>query len=73
MLFLFTTILKDVLKPKYPTDFDGVSFQMQDEKSEYFTVTLSIEMTSLNEFKKDRYSNHIFYALKYNFYELQVD
>ena len=48
-----------MLKPKYPTDFDGVSFQMQDEKSEYFTVTLSIEMTSLNEFKKDRYSNHI--------------
>jgi len=50
----------NVLKAKYPTEFDAKFFPIQDKQSDYHSVTLSIKQTTLNEFKRHRSKNNKF-------------
>jgi len=47
----------NILRAKFPTEFDRKSFPIQDQGSDYYSTTLSIKQTTVNEFKKDRSTN----------------
>ena len=45
-----------MLDSRYPDDFDGKFFSIQDKKGDYFSTTVSITKTTLRTVHCDRYS-----------------
>jgi len=49
-----------VLNSRFPTDFDGIIFTIQDKKNEYYSTTIGVNDISVGDFGSDRSTNDRF-------------